>query len=159
MSWKNQESWEPWLVWFWVNRHSKMQKQIAINFFFWRFWATIMDLLALWYQILFLLVWYQEQSKLVKYCLSSISTFRIIKLKKCKIQFFSLSCLFSFFDFCLQNLCWSEKVPVKCAKQFLCFLLSSYVEGHVKKVKSEFHVFVWFPRVQNLQVFFGIFTV
>ena len=32
-------------------------------------------------------------------------------------------------------------------------MLSSYVEGHVeKKLKSEFHVFDWFPGLQNLIV-------
>ena len=38
-------------------------------------------------------------------------------------------------------------------------ILSSYVEGHAKKIKSEFHVFGWFLGVQNLEVFFGKFTV
>ena len=32
------------------------------------------------------------------------------------------------------------------------FILSSYVEGHVKKIKSKFHVFGWFPGLQNLDV-------
>ena len=32
-------------------------------------------------------------------------------------------------------------------------ILSSYVEGHVEKIKSEFHVFGWFLGVQNLEVF------
>ena len=32
-------------------------------------------------------------------------------------------------------------------------ILNSYVEGHVKKIKSEFHVFGWFSGVQNLEVF------
>ena len=36
--------------------------------------------------------------------------------------------------------------------------LSSYVEEHVKKFMSEFHVFGWFPSLQNLDVFFGKFT-
>ena len=38
-------------------------------------------------------------------------------------------------------------------------ILSSYVEGHVKKIESEFHVFGWFTGLQNLGVFFGKFTV
>ena len=29
----------------------------------------------------------------------------------------------------------------------------------MKKINSEFHVFGWFPGVQNLEVFFGKFTV
>ena len=33
-------------------------------------------------------------------------------------------------------------------------ILSLYVEGHVKKkIKSEFHVFGWFPGLQNLDAF------
>ena len=41
------------------------------------------------------------------------------------------------------------------AKHDFYILLSSYVEQHVqkKKIKSEFHVFSWFPRLQNLDVF------
>ena len=36
--------------------------------------------------------------------------------------------------------------------------MSSYVEAHVKKkIKSKFHVFGWFPGLQNLHVFFGKF--
>ena len=32
-------------------------------------------------------------------------------------------------------------------------IMSSYVEGHVKKkFKSKFHVFRWFPGLQNLDV-------
>ena len=30
MFWKNQESWEPWSVGFWVNKNSKMQKNSAM---------------------------------------------------------------------------------------------------------------------------------
>ena len=37
-------------------------------------------------------------------------------------------------------------------------ILSSYVEGHAKKIKSEFHVFSWFPGLQNMGVVFGTFT-
>ena len=38
-------------------------------------------------------------------------------------------------------------------------ILSSYVEGHVKKkFKSEFHVFDWFPDLQN-HIFFGKFNL
>ena len=45
----------------------------------------------------------------------------------------------------------------------LYIILSSYVEEHVKKkkksqVKSEFHVFGWFPGLQNLDVFWEIFV-
>ena len=32
-------------------------------------------------------------------------------------------------------------------------ILSSYVEGNAKKIKSEFHVFGWFPGLQILEVF------
>ena len=32
-------------------------------------------------------------------------------------------------------------------------ILSSYVEGYVKKFKSEFHVFGWFLGLKNLDVF------
>ena len=32
-------------------------------------------------------------------------------------------------------------------------MLSSYVEGHVKKIKFEFDVFTWFPGLQNPDVF------
>ena len=44
MIWKNQESWEFWLVGFEVNRHSKMQK-VSANLFL-RLWAANMDLLT-----------------------------------------------------------------------------------------------------------------
>ena len=51
MVWKNKESYESWLVGFWV-RHSKMTKISVDNFFC--FWTAIMDLLIiLKYQILF----------------------------------------------------------------------------------------------------------
>ena len=33
MVWKNQEIWDPWLVGFWINRHLKMPKISANNFF------------------------------------------------------------------------------------------------------------------------------
>ena len=39
------------------------------------------------------------------------------------------------------------------AHNIFYIILCSYVEGHVKKVKSEFHAFGWFPGVQNLEVF------
>ena len=49
MVWKNQKSWEPWLVGFWVNRHSKNAKNFCKQSFL-SFWAAIMDLLViLWY--------------------------------------------------------------------------------------------------------------
>ena len=34
MFWKNQESWEPWFSWVWVNRHSKMKKKFCQRYFF-----------------------------------------------------------------------------------------------------------------------------
>ena len=41
------------------------------------------------------------------------------------------------------------------AQDSFYIILSSYVEGHVKKIKSEFHVFAWFPGLQNLEGFLG----
>ena len=39
-------------------------------------------------------------------------------------------------------------------------ILSSYVEGQVKKIQVlNFCIFGWFPGLQNLDVFFGKFTV
>ena len=41
------------------------------------------------------------------------------------------------------------------AKNNFYIILSLYTEaeGHVKKkIKSEFHIFGWFPRLQNLDV-------
>ena len=38
-------------------------------------------------------------------------------------------------------------------------ILNLYVEGHMKKVWSEFHVLGLFPVLQNLVVFFGKFIV
>ena len=42
------------------------------------------------------------------------------------------------------------------AQNNFCIMLSSYLEGHVKKKKneSEFHVFSWFPGLQNWDVFY-----
>ena len=41
---------------------------------------------------------------------------------------------------------------MKCPKTI--FILSSYVEEHVKKkIKFEFHVSGWFPGLKNLDVF------
>ena len=57
MFWKNQESWEPWLVGFWVNKNSKIQKMQCFCL-----WPAIMDLLiTLRYWILFFLISYQEE--------------------------------------------------------------------------------------------------
>ena len=36
-------------------------------------------------------------------------------------------------------------------------VISSYVEGHVQKIKSEFHVSGWFPGLWNLDVFRKIY--
>ena len=49
-------------------------------------------------------------------------------------------------------------VPIKCPKQFFYyeFICRTACE---KKFKSKFHVFHWFPGLQNLHVFFGKFTV
>ena len=123
MSWKNQESWEPWLNGFWVNRHSKMQKKKKK--FFFRFWATIMDLLTLWYQILLLLIWYQEQLQPGKYCLSRISTSRIIKLKKWKIQFFSLFAVyFHFFIFVFKTYASLKRFLLSAEINFYIYFMS-----------------------------------
>ena len=71
-----------------------------------------------------------------KYCLSRISTSRIIKLKKCKIQFFSLSCLFSFFlIFAFKTYASLNKFLLSAQDNFY-IILGSYVEGHVKKKSS-----------------------
>ena len=39
------------------------------------------------------------------------------------------------------------------------YSLTSYVQGHVKKIKSKFYAFGWFRGLQNLEVIFGKFTV
>ena len=39
------------------------------------------------------------------------------------------------------------------AQDSFYIILSSYVEGHATKIKSEFDVFVWFPDLQVLEVF------
>ena len=67
-----------------------------------------------------------------------------------KIQFFSLSCHFLIFAF---KTYVSLKKFLLSAQDSFYIILSSYVEGHVKKIKSEFHVFGWFPGLQNLEVF------
>ena len=44
----------------------------------------------------------------------------------------------------------SNLVLSKCPERFLYYI--QYVEWHVQKI-SEFHVFGWFPGLQNLDVF------
>ena len=75
--WKNQVSWESWLVRFEVNRHSKMQKNFTK--FFLSFSIAIMDLLiTLKYWILLFLRKFQP----TKYYLSRISTLWNMNLNK-----------------------------------------------------------------------------
>ena len=45
------------------------------------------------------------------------------------------------------------------AQNSFCIILSSYVEEHVKKMKSEFHVFGWLPGLQNLDLYLQIYCV
>ena len=94
-----------------------------------------------------------------KYCLSRISTSRIIKLKKCKLQFFSLSCLFSFFDFCLQYLCYSEKVPIKCPRQFLYYTRFICRRACEKKYSLNFMSLVGFQVSKIWKFFWKIYCV
>ena len=45
------------------------------------------------------------------------------------------------------------------AQNNFCIIMSSYVERHIQKnFKYKFHVFGWFPSLQNLHVFLGKFT-
>ena len=100
---------------------------------------------------------YQEHFQPDKYCLSRISTSRIINLKKYKIQFVSLSCLFSFFDFCLQNLCQFEKVPIKCPRQFLYYIEFICRRACEKKSSLNSMSLVWLPDIQKF--FWKIYCV
>ena len=69
-----------------------------------------------------------------------------------------ISIKFSFLAFRAIFLIFAFKTYVSLKKFLLSaqdsfyIILSSYV-GHVKKIKSEFHVFGWFPGLQNLEVF------
>ena len=106
-----------------------------------------------------MLIWYQEQFQPVKYCVSRISTSRTIKLKNCKIQFFSRSCLFSFFYFCLQNLCLSEKVPIKCPRQFLYYIEFICRRACEKKSSLNFMSLVGFQVSKIWNFFWKIYCV
>ena len=70
-----------------------------------------------------------------------------------------ISIKFSFLAFRAIFLIFAFKTYVSLKKFLLSaqdsfyIILSSYVEGHVKKIKSEFHVFGWFPGLQNLEDF------
>ena len=70
-----------------------------------------------------------------------------------------ISIKFSFLAFRAIFLIFAFKTYVSLKKFLLSaqdsfyIILSSYVEGHVKKIKSEFYVFGWFPGLQNLEVF------
>ena len=44
-------------------------------------------------------------------------------------------------------------------RQFLYYIEFICRRACKKKIKSEFHVFSWFPGVQNLDAFLGKFTV
>ena len=97
------------------------------------FLAIIMDLLvALKYCILIFLISIQKEFQPVKY--------RFLK---------NIS----------QNLLYFQDVAFKCPKQFLYYI--DFKCGMVceKNFKFEFHVFRWFPSLQNLKVFLGKFTV
>ena len=106
---------------------------------------------------MFLLIWYQEQFQPVKYCLSSISTSRIIKLIKCKIQFLSLSCLlpliFAFKTYA------SRKRFLLSAQDNFYIILSSYAEGHVKNNEVWISCLWLVSRCPKPGSFFGKFTV
>ena len=121
MIWKNNESGEPRLVGFWVNRHSKMQRISAKKFFvFLRChyeFTNYFDILNL-----FFLMSYQEKLQPGKIYLPRISTSRNIKLKNCKIQFFSIFGWFFRLKCCPQYLLHIEHVPIKCPKQFLYYI-------------------------------------
>ena len=58
-----------------------------------------------------------------------------------------------------QNLQHFEDVPSTCSKLFLYWIEFVYKRASEKKFKSEFHVFGWFPGLQNLAGFFGKFFV
>ena len=53
----------------------------------------------------------------------------------------------------LQNLWHFEDVLIKCPEQFLRYIEFISRRTCAKKFKSEFHVFSWFPGLQNLDVF------
>ena len=93
----------------------------------------------------------------VKYCLSTISTSRIIKLKKCKIQFFSLSCLLLFLIFAFKIYASLQKVPIKCPRQLY------YIEFICRRTCEKNQVWIsylWLvSRCPKPGSFFGKFTV
>ena len=47
-----------------------------------------------------------------------------------------------------------EDVPIKCSKRYVEFICR---RAYKKDFKSEFHIFGWFPGLQNLVVFFEEF--
>ena len=99
----------------------------AGNFLNLFFLTTIMDLLvALKYCILIFLISIQKEFQPVKY---------------------------RFFKNISQNLHYFQDVAFKCPKQFLYYI--DFKCGMVceKNFKCEFHVFGWFPSLQNLKVF------
>ena len=69
------------------------------------------------------------------------------------VKFSFVAFLADFFLFCPQNLWHFEDVPIKCPKQLLYYIEFICRKKYAKKIKSEFHVFGWFPGFQNLDAF------
>ena len=107
-------------------------------------------------EFFFFLLSYQEEFQLVKYYFSGISISVNIKHKKLQNPVFQPFWLI-FLKFCSQNLLHCEDVPIKCPKQFLFYDEFICRRACIKKFKSKFHVFGWFPGLQNV-CFFEKFT-
>ena len=129
MVWKNQQSFESWLVWLWVSRHLKTPKIKPTIFLFLSCHYGFTN----YFEILnfLFLISCQEEFQPVKYYLSRISTSKIWSSKNCKIQFFSL------FDWFFKNFAFETygilKMFLFSAQNNFYITLSSYVEGHMKK--------------------------
>ena len=131
MVWKNQESWDSWLVGFWSNRYSKMQKILPTVFLFLSRHYGFTNYIEL--SNMFFLILYQEEFQPIKYLLSRITnTSRNIKQKN-KFSFLTFST--DFLWFCLQKLWNFEGVVIKCPKQFLRYI-ELICSGSCKKNSS-----------------------